>query len=360
MHLYRSQDIPLRVGSATRMDVRLILDSGSQKGRETSLSRGIYLVGRSRICQIRPKNRYVSRKHCAIIHRKREVLIQDLGSKTGTYINRVRIDPKTTTVLQDGDRIRVGKTKFRVTIVVSPTAQIVGMDDEAPDSDDSNAHDFSPVSDEGSDLNEEDAEHDGVTANSSRNVSDVLRMLEEDDEEDDADSPNHFAPGTEFQLSSKAADLEDDDDSDDSDGNVVFSAPQSGDSLGLTDPVPSYASRKDWDVKSVYSWIEQKETFARLDQRRAKRRAKEQIQNAEEVIEQAPEAIDAPEEKYTPQQREAQARLASSKATTAPAPNSWVERLDTDSMRPIVLVTVGVVFAAWIAWNAWLLISFKG
>lgn len=344
------------------MDVRLILDSGNQKGRETSLSRGIYLVGRSRICQIRPKNRYVSRKHCAIIHRKREVLIQDLGSKTGTYINRVRIDPKTATILQDGDRIRVGKTKFRVAIVAPPTAQLVGVEDEAPESDDSNAHEFSQVSDEGSGLVEEDAQRNGVTANSSRNISDVLRMLEEDEEEDDADSPNQFAPGTEFQLSSKAADLDDDDD-DDSDGNVVFSAPQSGDSLGLADPLPSYASRKDWDVKSVYSWIEQKETFARLDQRRAKRRAKERIQSPEEVVEQAPEVISEPEEQYTPQQREAQARLAASKATTAPiasTSNSWVERLDTDSMRPIVMVTVGVVFAAWIAWNAWLLISFKG
>jgi pSer/pThr/pTyr-binding forkhead associated (FHA) protein len=342
------------------MDVRLILDSGNQKGRETSLSRGIYLVGRSRICQIRPKNRYVSRKHCAIIHRKREVLIQDLGSKTGTYINRVRIDPKTATVLQDGDRIRVGKTKFRVAIVAPPTAQLVGADDDVPESDDSNAHEFSQVSDEGSGLVEEVAQHDGVTANSSRNISDVLRMLEEDDEEDDAESPNQFAPGTAFQLSSKATDLDEDDDDDDSDGNVVFSAPQSGDSLGLADPLPSYASRKDWDVKSVYSWIEQKETFARLDQRRAKRRGKEQTQNAEEVVVQAPEVITEPEEKYTSQQREAQTRLAASKTTTASTSNSWVERLDTDSMRPIVLVTVGVVFAAWIAWNVWLLISFKG
>ncbi len=332
------------------MEVLLILDSGTQKGRETNLARGIYLVGRSRICQIRPKNRYVSRKHCAIIHRNREVLIQDLGSKTGTYINRVRIDPKVATVLSDGDKIRVGKTKFRLSIVapvaLSDSGQLLGSDEH---NDDEIPHqtNMGPVPSE---------ESETATA-APHDISSVLRMLEEDDEEDDAESPDYLVPGSVFQLTSKGSDVDVDDD--DSDGNVVFAAPQCGESLGAADPLPSYSSRKDWDVKSVYSWIEQKETFARLDARRTKRSAKTRIQNAETETTPA-EAVPDTTETYTARQREAQVRVAASKAVTVTDQKSWIDKLDSDSVRPIVLVVVGVGFAAWFGWNVWLLISFKG
>ena len=252
------------------MDVRLILDSGNQKGRETNLARGIYLVGRSRICQIRPKNRYVSRKHCAIIHRKREVLIQDLGSKTGTYVNKVRIDPKTAVALADGDKIRVGKTKFQIAIIAPRKAHYATAGDGNAEV---GEEELGLASDEGSDAYREvEPEHE-VAGNAPQFIGDVLKMLEEDDEEDDAESPSHFVAGSAFQLDSQGNEDNIDVD-DDSDGNVVFAAPKSGESLGIADSLPSYASRKDWDVKSVYSWIEQKETFARLDERRAKRKAK--------------------------------------------------------------------------------------
>ncbi len=336
------------------MDVRLILDSGNQKGRETNLSRGIYLVGRSRICQIRPKNRYVSRKHCAIIHRKREVLIQDLGSKTGTYINRVRIDPKSVTVLQDGDRIRVGKTKFRIAIAVPQAAQLV-MTDESSEVSDSRQIEPSRASSERSSL----VTDDEFAANHSHDIGDVLRMLEEDDDEvdeDNEDSPRQFEPGGEFQLPSNPADPNSEDD-DDSGDNVVFSAPQSDDSIGLSDPLPSYTSRKDWDVKSVYSWIEKKETFARLDQRRAKRIAKERIAKLDDT---GTQTAAESENNYTPQQIEAQSRLAANKSTSVNPANTWSDRLNSDAARPILLLAVGLTFVAWVAWNAWLLISFKG
>lgn len=335
------------------MEVQLILDSGNQKGRETTLARGIYLVGRSRICQIRPKNRYVSRKHCAIIHRKREVLIQDLGSRTGTYINKVRIDAKVATVLNDGDKIRVGKTKFRLSILVSPDALADSDIGESPSSNEFEDAELGFASDEDSDSEAESEREVDAKKGSAQVIGDVLRILEEDDEEDDAESPSYMVPGTAFQLS-KGNNVDVDDD-DDSDGNVVFAAPKSGESLGMADPLPSYASRKDWDVKSVYSWIEQKETFTRLDERRAKRKAKELIPS-----EDSKEATPAADDTYTPQQRAAQSRAAANKITAVTEQKSWLDRLDSDTARPIVLVAVGIAFAGWVAWNAWLLISFKG
>ncbi len=332
------------------MHVRLILDSGKQKGREMDLARGIYLVGRSRICQIRPKNRYVSRKHCAIIHRKCDVMIQDLGSRTGTYINRVRIDPKSVTVLNDGDRIRVGKSKFRIAIINSHIVHVSAGD---PKSSEASDEELAIASDASSDAYEVVTPGHYAAENSPQDIGDVLRMLEEDD----AESPSYLLGRPALQLTTKASDADFEDD--DSDGSVVFSTHPSSGSLRVEDALPSYASRKEWDVKSVYSWIEKKETFARLDKRRAKRKAKERSQSAS-GCEANVEATVGIEEQYTPQQREAQSRAAASKATVVSQQTTWIEWFDSDTVRPAVLIAVGIAFVTWMAWNAWLLISFKG
>ncbi len=336
------------------MYVRLILDSGKQKGRDVILARGTYLVGRSRVCQIRPKNRYVSRKHCAIIHRKREVLIQDLGSKTGTFINRVRIAPNVATTLNDGDKIRVGKTKFLVTI--APQDAPAQDAQQSSDGGDKEVKELELAPDESLVPQKSSYPENDAAQGKQHDIVDVLRLLEEKREEGDADSRSYIGPGSAFRLSSKENDIDLDDD-DDSDGNVVFAAPKSSESLGFGESLPSYASRKDWDVKSVYSWIEQKETFARLDERRAKRKAKALLQSAAEVN---VESAATMEEEYTHHQREAQSRVAASKATVLSQRATWIEWLDSDSARPLVLIGVGVAFFAWLAWNAWQLVSFKG
>lgn len=349
------------------MDVRLVLNSGRQKGRETTLSRGIYLVGRSPLCQIRPKNRYVSRKHCALIHRRRELLIQDLGSRSGTFVNGKKIDPKTAVALADGDRIRVGKTRFLIAIARKPRAtdRSVG----SPVSAGHEAEDFalaSAVSPENASDSDIMSSVRGEGVNQSPHfVDDVLQMLESDPDEDEEDdrSSNRAAPGTVFSLGTIK---KSDGDEDDSDGNVVFAAPNSGDSIRVTEPLPSYASRKDWDVQSVYSWINQKETYSKLDERRAKRKAKqttgEESDKSTAVQPDAAEETLSPhaDDNYSQKERSAQTRYATTKVAPTHQNGNWIDWLDSETARPVVLVVVGVMFSGWIAWNAWILISFKG
>ncbi len=349
------------------MEVRLVLNSGRQKGRETTLSRGIYLVGRSPLCQIRPKNRYVSRKHCALIHRRRELLIQDLGSRSGTFVNGKKIDPKTAIALADGDRIRVGKTRFLIAIMSKPRAaersvgSPVSAGNEAEDL--SLASAVTPENASDSDIMSS-VRGEGVDQ-SPHFVDDVLQMLESDPDEDEEDdrSSNRGAPGTVFSLGTSK---KSDGDEDDSDGNVLFAAPNSGDSIRVTEPLPSYASRKDWDVQSVYSWINQKETYSKLDERRAKRKAKQTPGEAsDESTAIQPDAVeetasDRVDDNYSQKERTAQEKFTSAKVAPTPQNRTWGDWLDLDTTRPVVLVVVGVLFAGWIAWNAWILISFKG
>ena len=70
------------------MQVKLRVLTGSHEGKEIGVSSEKFLIGRSDSCQLRPKSDSISRKHCIIVLKDNKVLIQDLKSRNGTYINR--------------------------------------------------------------------------------------------------------------------------------------------------------------------------------------------------------------------------------------------------------------------------------
>ncbi|MDB4476941.1 FHA domain-containing protein [Rhodopirellula sp.] len=90
--------------------------SGSHEGRELNVSGEKFLIGRSESCQLRPKSESVSRKHCIIVLKDNRVLIQDLKSRNGTYVNDKRLPTDKAKVLAGGDQLRVGKLNFEVVI----------------------------------------------------------------------------------------------------------------------------------------------------------------------------------------------------------------------------------------------------
>lgn len=100
------------------MQVKLKVLSGSHAGKEIGLTTEKFLVGRSESCQLRPKSESVSRKHCIIVIRDNRVLIQDLNSRNGTYVNDKRLPTDRAKVLNPGDEIRIGKLKFEAVIEV--------------------------------------------------------------------------------------------------------------------------------------------------------------------------------------------------------------------------------------------------
>ena len=98
------------------MQVMLKVLSGSHEGRELNVSGEKFLIGRSESCQLRPKSESVSRKHCIIVLKDNRVLIQDLKSRNGTYVNDKRLPTDKAKVLTGGDQLRVGKLSFEVVI----------------------------------------------------------------------------------------------------------------------------------------------------------------------------------------------------------------------------------------------------
>ena len=64
------------------------------------------IIGRSRSCDIRLREDTVSRLHAALVWRNGELVLEDLGSSNGTFVNGDRVlDPRT---LGAGDELRFG------------------------------------------------------------------------------------------------------------------------------------------------------------------------------------------------------------------------------------------------------------
>ena len=101
------------------MQVFLKVVTGSHAGKEIAIATDRFLIGRGDDCQLRPKSDSISRKHCVIAIRDGRVLVQDLKSRNGTYVNEKRLPPDKAKVLKAGDHLRVGNLEFEMVIAVA-------------------------------------------------------------------------------------------------------------------------------------------------------------------------------------------------------------------------------------------------
>jgi pSer/pThr/pTyr-binding forkhead associated (FHA) protein len=99
------------------MRVKLKVLNGQSAGREVKVPETGMLIGRSEECHLRPKSDAVSRCHCEISAGDDLLVIRDLGSKNGTYVNGSRIEGDTK--ISSGDRLLIGKLELEVIIKVA-------------------------------------------------------------------------------------------------------------------------------------------------------------------------------------------------------------------------------------------------
>ena len=76
-----------------------------------------FILGRSSTCDHQVFHPMVSRKHCELKREDSGVLIEDLHSSNGTYVNGHRVRRKEP--LKDGDEINLGCVSFRVALAPS-------------------------------------------------------------------------------------------------------------------------------------------------------------------------------------------------------------------------------------------------
>jgi hypothetical protein len=103
----RSRSMPAE-GQPSRL---MILVPDEQRGRHYPLADEL-TVGRAAGCGVCVDDTYASQVHARIFRRDRQLLIEDLGSTNGTYLNRHRVTGPTP--VTTGDQVQVGSTVFEV------------------------------------------------------------------------------------------------------------------------------------------------------------------------------------------------------------------------------------------------------
>jgi two-component system, cell cycle response regulator len=88
----------------------LVVIYGMDLGKKFNLNQPALTIGRSSKSDVQVDQESVSRSHAKIINTGKTIILRDLGSTNGTYVNDELIDEY---VLRDGDFIKIGRTIFK-------------------------------------------------------------------------------------------------------------------------------------------------------------------------------------------------------------------------------------------------------
>ncbi len=99
------------------MDVKLVMFRRDGQQRDFAITNKTTVIGRGEDCTLKIPLVSISRRHCELIKSDDNLLIRDLASSNGTYINNHRVNESE---LKAGDRITLGPTTFTVQIDGKP------------------------------------------------------------------------------------------------------------------------------------------------------------------------------------------------------------------------------------------------
>lgn len=94
------------------MAYQLVVVRGRSAVGAHRLGPGVTVAGRQEGCQLRIHSSQVSRRHCELFEQAGRLIIKDLGSSNGTFVNGERVDGLRP--LNPGDVLIIGNIKFRV------------------------------------------------------------------------------------------------------------------------------------------------------------------------------------------------------------------------------------------------------
>jgi pSer/pThr/pTyr-binding forkhead associated (FHA) protein len=99
------------------MQVNLVYFRPDGERKDIPLHGSEVLIGRAEDCNLRIPLAAVSRQHCRIIVGDDEVVIEDLGSANGVYVNSERVQRQS---LGAGDKVTIGQAAFVVQVDGEP------------------------------------------------------------------------------------------------------------------------------------------------------------------------------------------------------------------------------------------------
>ncbi len=94
------------------MEYQLVVVRGRSTVNALKLGDGVTTVGRQDDCQLVIKSSQVSRRHCELFERKGHLLVKDLKSSNGVFVQGQRVVEQQ--VLEPGNELTIGPVTFRV------------------------------------------------------------------------------------------------------------------------------------------------------------------------------------------------------------------------------------------------------
>src|SRR6516165_408359 len=94
------------------MNYALQVVRGRSGANTLKLMDGVNSIGRHDDCVIRIRSSQVSRRHCELYEEESKLVLRDLGSSNGTFVNGKRVLGKQT--LKVGDVLTIGGVTLRV------------------------------------------------------------------------------------------------------------------------------------------------------------------------------------------------------------------------------------------------------
>jgi pSer/pThr/pTyr-binding forkhead associated (FHA) protein len=116
-------------------NVQLVVVQGKPQGKVIPIAIPLFRIGRSAECHLRPNSEVVSSRHAELAIGPESVVIRDLGSRAGTFVNNQRLRPRIDYPLTNGALLTIGPLTFAVYFQAMPAA--VGTPMAPPNEDDS-------------------------------------------------------------------------------------------------------------------------------------------------------------------------------------------------------------------------------
>lgn len=105
-----------------------IIKQGTVIGKSASITESKLVVGKLSVCDLTLDHGSISRFHAVVQFKSNLVYIYDLASAHGTFINKVRIEPRKYVRLQVGDMVRFGEST-RMYVLQGPIADVLAREE---------------------------------------------------------------------------------------------------------------------------------------------------------------------------------------------------------------------------------------
>jgi len=166
------------IGIAQIMNYALQVVRGRSEANTLRLLDGINSIGRHDDCQIRIRSSQVSRRHCELFEEGNKLILRDLGSSNGTFVNGKRVLGQQ--ALKPGDVLTIGGVTLRVDLLGAAPRPSTASPAPKPAASDTAEVDALPIPEDDFEMElEEDEEEFEVALDNEPEHMDIIPLDDE-------------------------------------------------------------------------------------------------------------------------------------------------------------------------------------